>query len=177
MRITMNKKITRKAPDFSSYFIELFESFQQNKTRVAFYGGTEDEISKFILTVKENYPKLDMVLSFNGYDYNEEEVIKNILEKNITVVIAGLGTPKQEIFLTNLKNSGFSGTGYSCGAFISQTAKTGMIYFSKNVDRLHLRWLYRIYKEPKMFKRYFFEYPKAFYYLTMDMFFKSSSAK
>jgi len=172
IRLFYGKKINRKAPDFSSYFKEFYKFLSEHQKRVYFVGAKEDEIIKFLKIVRKNYPELNVVGYQNGYDINEAELISELISKEIEVLIIGLGTPKQELFITKLHNEGYEGVSYACGAFISQTANRGHDYFPSAINALHLRWAYRIYKEPKLFSRYFLEYPKGLLYLTYDRFFK-----
>lgn len=169
------KKIGRKAPDFSSYFIELFEYFETKEKRVMFLGGSSDDMEKFLKVVKANYPNLNIIASQNGYEFERTEILNTLIENDIHAIITGLGTPKQELLITWLKTNGYEGACFSCGAFISQTALEGKKYFPNWSNTLHLRWLYRIIKEPKMSKRYFLEYPKALSFLLWDRFFKNKS--
>ena len=60
----------------------------------------------------------------------------------------------QEQFLLKVKNAGFDGIGFTCGGFIHQTAKDEIDYYPGWVDRMNLRFLYRMYKEKHTRKRY-----------------------
>ena len=82
------------------------------------------------------------------------------MAKDPNIVIAGMGSPLQEHFLISLRKKGWGGLGFTCGAFIKQTAKN-INYYPKVFDKFHFRWLYRLFDEPKLFGRYFFEYPKV----------------
>jgi len=45
--------------------------------------------------------------------------------------------------------------------FLDQIIGTDGDYFPAWSDRFHLRWLYRLYKEPRrLWKRYFLDYPR-----------------
>lgn len=117
------------------------------------------------------YSNLKIVGLRHGYFSSLEEreqVIHDISCLNPDIVIAGMGTPHQEKLLVDLTLTGWSGTGYTCGGFIHQTAKSGAKYYPLLFDKLNLRWLYRIYDEPKLLKRYVFEYPKFFYFFIAD---------
>ena len=75
------------------------------------------------------------------------------------IIVCGMGAPLQEQLLVDLQNIGWIGTGYTCGGFLHQIA-SNIQYYPIWTDKYHLRWAYRIYDEPKLFKRYFWEYPK-----------------
>ena len=85
------------------------------------------------------------------------KAIEIILALKPSIVVVGMGTPRQEQFLVDLKEAGYNGTGYTCGGFFHQTAGK-MDYYPNWADKFHLRWLYRIIDEPKLFKRYTVDY-------------------
>lgn len=121
--------------------------------------------------LRKTFPKLNFIGFRHGYfssPENRDQVISEINELNPDIVIAGMGTIYQEKFLVDLMLTGWNGTGYTCGGFIHQTAKSGTKYYPVFFDKLNLRWLYRIFDEPKLLKRYVFEYPKFFYFFTAD---------
>lgn len=117
------------------------------------------------------FPRLKIIGLKHGYFSsieNRNNTIQEIIQLNPDIVIAGMGTPHQEKFLVDLTQAGWKGTGYTCGGFIHQTAKSGTQYYPPLFDKLNLRWLYRIIDEPKLLKRYVLEYPKFFYFFTLD---------
>jgi N-acetylglucosaminyldiphosphoundecaprenol N-acetyl-beta-D-mannosaminyltransferase len=70
------------------------------------------------------------------------------------IVIVGMGAIAQERFLLGLKQAGFSGKGFTCGGFIHQTASNKIDYYPRWVDKLNLRFLYRMLKESYTRQRY-----------------------
>lgn len=70
-----------------------------------------------------------------------------------------MGTPAQDIFLKELNEIGWDGIAFTCGGFIHQVASGKLNYYPEIINKLNLRWLYRIYDEPKLFKRFFCYYP------------------
>ncbi len=168
LRFFFGIRLKRKAPDFSSYFTDLFGRIEREGKSISFVGGSIEEIGKFRSIVKQNYPSIKILNTIHGYIDDENKVQDELFKANPDFVVAGMGTPKQESFLVGLKNKGFQGKLFSCGAFISQTASKGKNYFPKLIDKFHLRWAYRIYEDPKLFKRYTIEYPIALFFLLKD---------
>lgn len=160
----------RASPDFSSYFSEMFSLCEKLKKKVVFVGGSKNELFDFKAQIKKNFPTLITQGTIDGYFCDNETIIiaKDILKLNPDIVILGLGTPKQENFAILLKSLGYRGSTYTCGAFISQTALKGIKYYPEIINNLHLRWLYRIFKEKKLLKRYFLLYPLSIWYLLID---------
>lgn len=170
LKVFANKRIMRKSPDFSSYFKELFSFLNLSGKKVYFLGGGLNEIQKFVDIISKEYPKI-VISGYNDgyYSVEKETLIFNaIISEKVDVIIVGLGTPKQENFILKAREEGFNGACFTCGAFFSQTASKGQEYYPNFINKFHARWLYRIYKEPKLLKRYCFFYPKGLFYLLVD---------
>lgn len=73
---------------------------------------------------------------------------------NPDFVICGMGIVRQEKFLERLKSAGYGGIAFTCGGFISQTAKNKITYYPKIFDALNLRFVYRMVMEKHTRKRY-----------------------
>ena len=168
LRILSFKKLHRTSPDFSSYFKGLFQYLNDARKTAAFIGASESEIETFVTVVQNKYPNMELAYVHSGYDVEKDGVIDEVLTRSPEYVFVSMGTPKQERFLIELRLGGFKGWGFSSGAFFSQTATEGEQYYPMWVDKLHLRWLYRIYKEPKLFSRYAVDYPKGLILLLKD---------
>lgn len=56
--------------------------------------------------------------------------------------------------MLKVKEAGFKGIGFTCGGFIHQTAKNEIDYYPAWVNRMNVRFIYRMYKEPHTRKRY-----------------------
>ncbi len=106
---------------------------------------------------KERWHKLNIIGYRNGHFHSEEEKdeeAKHIVNVNPDFLIVGMGILMQEQFLLKVKDTGFQGIGFTCGGFIHQTAKNEIDYYPAWVDRMNLRFLYRMYREPHIRKRY-----------------------
>ncbi|MNL72304.1 UDP-Gal:alpha-D-GlcNAc-diphosphoundecaprenol beta-1,4-galactosyltransferase [compost metagenome] len=66
--------------------------------------------------------------------------------------------PAQEAFMLALKKSEWSGLAVACGGYLDQLSG-GLQYYPKWIDRLNLRFLYRLAREPhRLWRRYILEY-------------------
>lgn len=158
--IFLNKSIQRLSPDFSSYFKPLFKQLSISKSEVYFIGTKPKFIEKSIQNIQVKYPDLNIIGSRDGYFKDDEELrlhIKEIKKLNPEVVIVGMGSPLQENYLIKLKAAGWRGRGFSCGGFLHQSFQN-TDYYPNWVNKFNVRWLYRIYNEPKLIKRYTFDY-------------------
>ena len=154
-------KVNRKSFDMTSLAPIIFEKSVQNNQKIYFVGAKQDEIQKFIVNIQRKFDKLEIIGFRNGYFSSFEErsdVLKKIDFLNPDIVIIGMGTPKQEQFLIDLKKLGWKGTGYTCGGFIHQTAK-GINYYPEFFNKFNLRWLYRFVDERRVFIRTVKTYP------------------
>lgn len=164
-------KTKRLSFDMTSLAPLVFNSCTNNNQKIYFVGSSKSSIAEFIKKIKEDFSNMNIIGYRNGYFRNSDErklEINKIVEKNPDIVVVGMGTPMQEEFLLSLKTYGWDGVGYSCGGFIHQTAKA-INYYPYFFNKYNLRWLYRIYDEPKLFKRYFLLYPKSIALFIFDL--------
>jgi N-acetylglucosaminyldiphosphoundecaprenol N-acetyl-beta-D-mannosaminyltransferase len=159
INLFLNKSISRISFDMTSLAPIIFKDSIKKNKNIYFIGSTEIEINGFIKTIKSNYADLDIVGYRHGYfsDHEREESLNKINNINPDIVIVGMGSPLQENFLLDLKKTGWEGIGFTCGGFIHQTSK-GLLYYPAWIDKTNLRWLYRLYDEPKLIKRFLGSY-------------------
>ncbi|MCG8523322.1 MAG: WecB/TagA/CpsF family glycosyltransferase [Pseudomonadales bacterium] len=165
------RSLKRVSFDMTSLAGPVFERCSSENLRVFLIGAKESEITDAVSLFRQAYPGLDICGYRNGFFESSscrETAIDNIRNLNPDVVIVGMGTPLQEQFLLDLRHSGWEGTGYTCGGFFHQTGSGRLEYYPWWINRLHLRWLYRMYDEPKLVRRYFTYYPMFFYLFLLD---------
>ena len=106
---------------------------------------------------QKQYPKLSIAGFRNGYFSSDAEMNKeasHIVELNPDFLIVGMGALMQEKFLLKVKKMGYQGIGFTCGGFVHQTAMNRMHYYPDWVDKMNLRFVYRMYKEKHTRTRY-----------------------
>lgn len=159
VRLFLRKPIRRVSFDMTSLAPKVFEYLSDTASDVIFVGAKQNEIEKFIKVIKDNYPKLKVSGYRNGYfdDTTLESFKHDIVSKQPSVLIAGMGTPIQEKFLIDLKNIDYKGIGFTCGGFIHQTSEK-LHYYPNLINKYNLRWLYRLYDEPKLISRFIKSY-------------------
>ena len=145
--------------DMTSYAPLIFERAVKEKSSIYVIGSTEISIESMIKNIQREFSGLKVVGWHHGYIAGvSDKVIDEIVLLSPKIVIVGMGAPLQEQFLLELWAKGWRGAGFTCGGFIHQTA-ISTVYYPKWIDKYNLRWLYRIYDEPVLFKRYMFLYP------------------
>ncbi len=125
----------------------------ENKT-VAMVGAKPEIVSAAADNLKNEIPGLNIVYARDGYFQDDEAVLAEIAAAKPDLVLAALGSPKQEMFLYALKqklpNAVLIGLGGSFDVWAGAVKRAPMIY-----QKLGLEWLYRTIKEPQRFKRIF----------------------
>ena len=157
IKMLYGKQVTRKSFDMTSVAPQLFEYAQQNQKSIYIVASKQEQVEKAVEIYKERYPNINIVGYRNGYFTNEEEKdeeAKHIVGLNPDFLIVGMGAIAQESFLLKVKEAGLKGIGFTCGGFIHQTASNMIDYYPAWIDRMNLRFLYRMYKEPHTRKRY-----------------------
>jgi N-acetylglucosaminyldiphosphoundecaprenol N-acetyl-beta-D-mannosaminyltransferase len=151
------KKVVRRSFDMTSVAPQLFEYAQNNHKSIYIVASRQEQVEKAVSIFRERYPSIRIIGFRNGYFNNEEEKdqeARHITELNPDYLIVGMGAIMQERFLMRVKRAGYQGIGFTCGGFIHQTPKDEINYYPAWVDRMNLRFLYRMYKEPHTRKRY-----------------------
>ncbi|CAM1348060.1 WecB/TagA/CpsF family glycosyltransferase [Tenacibaculum insulae] len=166
----INIKTKRYSFDNTSAANLVFKFSELKNKKVFLIGSKSKEIKKSSENFLKVYPKLNIVGYRNGYFTPNEKgiIIENILKLSPDIVVVGMGTPMQESFLIDLKEKGFQGIGFSCGGFLHQSSKK-VNYFPKIINKLHLRFLYRMFKEKEIFYRNLRTYPVFLYNFLFDI--------
>ncbi|WP_444930059.1 WecB/TagA/CpsF family glycosyltransferase [Microbulbifer sp. SSSA002] len=160
----------RSSFDMTSLAPKVFLHAEKNKQAVYFVGSTQEAISDAIDSILSVFPNLELVGFHHGFfevESDQAAVINDICKKKPDLVVVGMGSPKQELFLLGLRNAGWRGTGFTCGGFFHQS-RSNVNYYPKWADKFDLRWLYRIFDEPKLLFRYSIYYPLSVVLLVWD---------
>jgi N-acetylglucosaminyldiphosphoundecaprenol N-acetyl-beta-D-mannosaminyltransferase len=163
-RLFKRQAISRYAFDFTSVAPIVFAYASQEQKTVFLIGSKPGIASQAAEIFKNRYPQLQIMGVASGYFASPEEK-QTILQEasSADIIITAMGAPVQEQVLLEIRHLGWKGTGFTCGGFLDQTVKTGGDYFPKWIDKMHLRWLYRLFDEPqRLWKRYLLLYPKFF---------------
>ncbi len=143
--------------DSTSLALPIFEWAEKEQKSIILVGGEPGITAQAAEQIKKSYPSLSIISTLDGYT-PKDELTKEISSQSPDIVICGMGAPHQEELLLLLKTSGWKGVGFTCGGYFDQLS-SGMQYYPQWIDRLNIRFLYRIYKEPRrLWRRYFIEY-------------------
>jgi len=161
--VTLAYRLLRREPckrisfDMTSLAGPFFETAQREGRSVMLVGGKPGVASAVAAKLVNNYPRLKIVGMEDGFRPFAELSV-SIMAKNPDAVIVGMGVPRQELFLVALREAGFKGLGITCGGFFDQYLEAER-YYPAWIDRLNLRFAYRLYKEPRrLWRRYLIGY-------------------
>jgi len=156
--------MARVSPDSTSLAPEVFRIASQHGASVVFVGGRPGVAERAANQISRTFPQLKIVGTFNGYG-PMDATVATVAALDPRVVFCGMGAPRQEAFLIALADAGWTGCGFTCGGYFDQLAN-GFHYYPRLVDRLNLRFLYRLASEPRRLGyRYFICYqPFVFAY-------------
>lgn len=133
--------------DFYPYLAELCI---KNSYPVFFFGHDE----KTLDLIKKNYPQLSIAGLQNGYDFDDQDVLKMINSAAPKILVAGLGFPKQEEWVLKFKDKLNCNICITVGEGIKVFAGT-KIRGPKFMRTIGLEWFIRFLLHPvKYFNRY-----------------------
>lgn len=156
-------KFPRLSFDFTSLADPVFSHCQALGKTVAIIGSDAQSNQAFIRILAQRYPALNIAWARDGYFTGEQypDAVQQIAAQQPDVLVCGMGAVLQEQFLVDCRAAGWEGVGFTCGGFIHQTASHQGNYYPQWVDKLNVRFLYRMWDEPQLIRRYLFEYPQG----------------
>lgn len=134
--------------------LKIFEKMNGTDYTVYFFGGAPGVAQKAAEMMKLKFPGLKVVGVHNGYfdEKEERKIIADIKRVQPSLLLVGLGAPKQEKWIyNNLRLTGAKvaiGIG-GCFDVMSGNLKRAPKIFCK----LGLEWFYRLITQPTRFKR------------------------
>ena len=138
-------------------FIEKVLDYSQNNNWSIYLVGTTDaSLKTAVRKLQKQFPKLKIAGFHNGFFdvIEEKKLIADINKKKPTIVLIGMGTPKQEKWINDNKDRLNAHVFWAVGAMfdvISGSMPRAPLWSQK----LGLEWLYRLYQEPRrLWRRY-----------------------
>jgi len=152
------KSVRRESFDYTSLAGAVFHWAAQSGQRLGLVGGKSGITDQAAVILRSKFPDLRIVACFSGYGEGPDDAREFFLQDNTDLVICGMGAPLQERFLAQLTKDGWNGVGFTCGGFLDQLI-TGDSYYPVWVDRLNIRFMYRLLREPRrLWRRYLVDY-------------------
>lgn len=157
IRLLYGKQVTRRSFDMTSLAPQLLNYLVESRKTLYIVASGQEQVEYAVKIFQEQYPELRIAGFRNGYFSSDAEMNKEasrIVELNPDFLIVGMGALMQEKFLLKVKMMGYQGIGFTCGGFIHQTAKDRIHYYPGWIDKMNLRFVYRMYKEKHTRTRY-----------------------
>jgi len=139
----------------SEFFHDICRLAADKKYKIFVFGAKEEVNHKATQFLKELYPGINIVGRSHGYIKDEEmgNLINKINESKAEILFLALGSPKQEKWFSNYKDSlkyvkvcqGIGGTLDTIAGIVKRAPD----FWCK----FGLEWLYRLITEPKRIKR------------------------
>lgn len=144
----------------SDLFPRLCERAAKKGYRMFFLGAAEGVAAKAAQNLTQKYPGLQVAGVYSppfGFEKDEGEIDKiagMLREAAPAILICGLGTPKQEMFVAKHLNRLNVPVALGLGASLDFEAGT-VRRAPRWISNLGFEWLYRLCREPRrLFKRY-----------------------
>jgi N-acetylglucosaminyldiphosphoundecaprenol N-acetyl-beta-D-mannosaminyltransferase len=149
--------------DFFPNYCKIVASQKSNRKKIFILGGSNADSAKRAVDALQESSEYNFIAGYYSppfgfeFDVNQINMIIDMINNSGANVLAvGVGSPKQELFIAEIKGSIPSvNLIFAIGAtidFISGNQKRAPRFMQK----LALEWLFRFIQEPKrMFKRYF----------------------
>ena len=133
---------------------KLLEECAKNGDKVAIIGAKEEIVAKAVENLNKEIKGLNIVYYHNGYFNNDNEIYDRLKETRPNLVLAALGSPKQEYFIYNAKK--ILSPCLMVGIGGSLDVWSGVVKRAPKIWRkLGLEWFYRTVTQPERFKRIF----------------------
>lgn len=134
-------------------WLDIIQKYYKEKS---FYlvGGKEKVIQETIQRLKLDFPQINIVNYRNGYIKTREEqedLIKDIVEKQPDVVFVAMGSPKQELLMEKMSRKHpalYQGLGGSFDVYTGNVDRAPQWWVNNSLE-----WAYRLVKQPSRIKR------------------------
>lgn len=134
-------------------WLDIVKHFENTKS---FYlvGAKQEVIEATVSKLKTEYPNLNLAGYRNGYIRNDEErisLIEDIAQKKPDVVFVAMGSPKQELLMSEMQQRHkaiYQGLGGSFDVYTGNVKRAPKWWVDHKVE-----FAYRLFKEPSRIKR------------------------
>jgi N-acetylglucosaminyldiphosphoundecaprenol N-acetyl-beta-D-mannosaminyltransferase len=145
-----------------------FSYLERAAASIFLFGAEPGMAERTAGTLLHNYPNLEIAGCLHGWwdalvghpgwfePEDNDRIIKTINDSGADVLLVSLPTPLQQIWVLDNAEQLRPFVLMTVGAYFDHLAE-GLDWYPKTLDRLHLDFLYRIYRDPRRLSgRYFF---------------------
>lgn len=141
------------APDFIS---EVFAIAEIKRWSFYLFGGEENIVRKAAENIKKRFPKLTVAGYHSGFYTKNNEITKEISRARPDIILVGMGTPRQEIWIADNIDKVNARVFWAVGGlfdFLSGKRRRAPYW----IQRLGFEWTFRLLQEPRrLWRRYVF---------------------
>ncbi|MCX6167729.1 MAG: WecB/TagA/CpsF family glycosyltransferase [Ignavibacteriales bacterium] len=158
--------------DYAWSFLSIVE---QNNWKIFFLGSTDEILARGKANIYKKYPNINLVGSLNGFnDLENSELLQSINNVNPDILWVGLGSLKQEYWISENKDKLnvriIQAVGDLFALFTNQKIRGPKLF-----QKLGLEWVFRLINEPKrLWRRYLLGIPKFFMLVIRELIKKRS---
>lgn len=135
---------------------QLLQTAIKSNKRIFFFGNSNKVLSTMIEKLEGLYSNINVCGYYNGYNYDDNEVIEMINKSEAELLFVGLGVGRQEKWIIDNFEKLNCKLILSCGGwfnFLSGMNKRAPLWIRK----IHLEWMYKLVTQfPRVWKRYTF---------------------
>lgn len=150
---------------------ELLKVADKENLNLFFLGATDETLELLKKNIKEKFGGINNITFHNGYfsQDDNEELIEKINNSNSSMLFVGMGSPKQELWISeNISKLNINivvAIGGALKIYSNEISRA-----PKWIQKIGMEWFYRFLKEPnRLFSRYFIKYPKFLRYLYLEL--------
>ena len=145
--------------DMTSLAERIFEHACSHDLAMVLVGGAPGVAEQARRRLIEHYPGLRITGALSGFG-DRAEMLRQTAALQPDILVCGMGSGRQEAFLLGMKAQGWDGWGFTCGGFLDQLVGQ-LHYYPRWIDRMNLRWAYRLVREPnRLWRRYLIQYSR-----------------
>lgn len=145
------------------------EIIKEHQLEKSFYlvGGKEEVINETVAKLKKEFPNIKLLGYRNGYinsDKERQDLIEDITNKRPDVVFIAMGSPKQEILMSELMSKHkaiYQGLGGSFDVYTERVKRAPKWWRDHNLE-----FLYRFLKQPQRYRREYYRLKFLFWLAT-----------
>jgi N-acetylglucosaminyldiphosphoundecaprenol N-acetyl-beta-D-mannosaminyltransferase len=153
--------VRRISFDLTSLAEPFFAAAEAAMVPLMLVGGDPGVDESMQEELKKKYTDLKIVGTAHGFG-DQASKIADVMARKAKVVVVSMEPVHQENFMIALREAGFKGLAISCNDLFGYYIKPET-HYPQWIDRLNLRSIWRLYKEPgKLWRRYLVDYPYYF---------------
>ena len=128
------------------FWLAIMKEASINKTATYLLGGKSETLNETVTKLELEH-NINIVGSHDGYFFDDDQIINDIIASKAKIITVALGSPKQEIFIHKCSQkypyAFYMGVGGTYDVYVGKI-KRAPVWAQKN----QVEWLYRLIKQP-----------------------------